>query len=165
MYSTAYMFLEIIMQLFLCNVAVLAVGVPLTYFGLGNPMYCMGFGMTPIMLTMIWSKVAENPEEPTRFCCFPCLIPMKFIPLCFLLLLLIGGIPKIAYIVYCALGYYQFMVRKKSLLRLPLKFYRKFDSCMPEGIKSNSSYVKVTSVESNLKKVCLAGGCCDFGGD
>ena len=89
---------------------------------------------------------------------------MKYIPLCFLGLLILLGHP-IGLVIYCALGYYQFMVRKRSVIRLPLKVYRKFDSLMPTSMKNNVGYIKVTSVQSNLEKVCLTEGCCNWGNE
>ena len=124
------MIIEVLLQTFTCNVCLVIIGYPLLSLGLGNSMTYMGFGMYPAIFTFMWRKVAESPDEPTRFCCFPCLIPMKFIPLCFLALMAIFGF-FVPVAIYCALGYYQYMVRKKSLLLLPLKVYRKFDSCMP----------------------------------
>jgi hypothetical protein len=122
----------------------------------------IGYGMLPAVFIFIWKKVQENPDEGTRFCCFPCLIPMRYIPLCFLGLLLLFGQPPIPLLIYCGLGYYQFMVRKASILRLPLKIYRKFDSCMPNSLKDSQGYVRVDKSEANIKTVCLIHGCCDW---
>lgn len=71
---------------------------------------------------------------------------MKFIPLCFLALMALFGNPLVPVAIYCGLGYYQYMVRKGSLIRLPLKVYRKFDSCMPESLKSSEGYIRVKDV-------------------
>lgn len=161
--STAYMVLEILLQIFLCNCVLVAIGYPLLYMGFGSAMSYLGYGMLPAVFIFIWKKVQENPEEPTRFCCFPCLIPMKYIPLCFLGLLLLFGYPAIPLIIYCGLGYYQFMVRKASIIRLPLKVYRKFDSIMPESFKASVGYIKVANSEANLRGVILTKGCCDWG--
>ena len=124
-----------LIQIFLCNVALTIVGYPLYYLKLGDAYTFIGYGMLPAVFIFIWHKIAENPEEATRFCFFPCLIPMKYIPVCFVLLFAIFGSPIFPLIVYLLLGYYQYMVKKKSIIRLPLKVYRKFDSLMPDSLK------------------------------
>ena len=91
----------------------------------------VGYGMLPVLFYFIWQKVALNPDEPTRFCFFPCLIPMKYIPLCLLALIVLFGSPPIPMMIYCLVGYYQTMVRKQSIFRLPLSVYRKIDSWLP----------------------------------
>ena len=133
------------MQIFLCNCVLVMIGYPLYLLGLGDEMSYIGFGMLPAVFVFIWKKVAEAPDEGTRFCCFPCLIPMRYIPLCFLGLLLLFGQPPVPLLISCALGYYQFMVRKASILRLPLKVYRKVDSIMPTSLKDIPGYVKVAN--------------------
>ena len=85
---------------------------------------------------------------------------MKYVPLCFYLLLVILGHSFVTMAVYFLIGYYQFMIRKKAILRLPLKVYRKIDSFVCDCIKRSEGYVKVTDVENSLKKVCLTRGCC-----
>ena len=52
------------------------------------------------------------------------------------------------------------MIRKKSIIRLPLRIYRKFDSLMPTSIKEKLGYIKVTDVEGTLRHYCLQEGCC-----
>lgn len=70
---------------------------------------------------------------------------MKYIPLCFLLFfVLFGNIVPAS--VYCALGYIQFMLLRKSFIRLPIKIYNKFDSLMPSGLREKPGYIKVSSV-------------------
>ena len=130
--------------------------------GFGNSVTFMGYGFLPVVFSFMWKKIAEAPEEPTRFCCFPCLIPKKYIPLLFLASLSLFGNSFIVLGIYCGLGYYQFIVRNKSIIQLPLKIYRKFDSLMPESVLSNPGYVKVKDVEQNLRKECLEGGCCEW---
>ena len=74
------------------------------------------------------------------------MVPTKYIPLIFFFLLAIFGYPIVPLAISISLGYYQFMVRKKAILRLPLKIYRKFDSCIPDSLKNNPGYVKVKDV-------------------
>lgn len=143
------------MQIFLCNVCIVIIGFPLLSLGIGEWTSYLGYGLFPLIFVFIWKKVAESPDEPTRFCCFPCLIPMKYIPLCFFAILALFGSPLVPLAIYALLGYYQFMERKKSLLRLPLKVYRKFDSLMPNSLKENLGYIKVRDVERDLRNVCL----------
>ena len=98
------------------------------------------------MFTLIWIKEMETPDEPTRFCCFPCLIPMKYIPLCFFVLAAILGYPIPPLLINVLLGYYQFAIRKQSLLKLPMTIYKKFDNLMPEALKKNPGYIRVANV-------------------
>lgn len=51
------------------------------------------------------------------------------------------------------------MLRKERILRLPLKVYKKFDSCMPERIVNAMGYVKVAKVEEALRTICSQGTC------
>ena len=60
--------------------------------------------------------------------------------------MIIFGYPFVPLAISIGLGYYQFMIRKKAILRLPLKIYRKFDSCIPDSLKNSISYVKVKDV-------------------
>ena len=60
--------------------------------------------------------------------------------------MVIFGYPIVPLSISIGLGYYQFMIRKKAILRLPLKIYRKFDSCIPNSLKNSSGYVKVKDV-------------------
>lgn len=160
--STAYIFIEVLIQTLISNITLTVVGYGLYTLGVGSPSAYIGFGTLPLVFIFIWRKVAENPEEATRFCWFPCLIPMKYIPLCFLLFFVIFG-NIVAPCVYCALGYIQFMLLKKSLIRVPLKIYNKFDSWMPNGVREKQGYIKVSSVHENLRKVSLTEGCCNWG--
>ena len=114
---------------------------------MGSDYTFFGYGLYHLIFIFIWKRVALTPDDPTRFCCFPCLIPMKFIPLCFLLILALFGSSLIPLVIYNLLGYYQYMHRMKSIIRLPLKIYRKFDSMMPKSIKENLGYIKVKDVE------------------
>lgn len=127
--------LEVLLQVALCNIALVVVGYPCIYFQILDDISLVGYGMLPVLFYFIWHKVAQNPEEPTRFCFFPCLIPMKYIPLCLLALFLVFGSPPIPMIVYCLTGYYQTMVRKQSVFKLPLSVYRKIDTWMPDSVK------------------------------
>lgn len=132
--STAYILLEIFLQILVSNIVLTAIGYGLYTLGVGSAKTYIGFGTLPLVFVFIWHKVAQNPEEPTRFCWFPCQIPMKYVPFCFLLFFVLFG-NIIAPCVYCALGYIQFMVLARSFIRLPLKIYNKFDSLMPNGIR------------------------------
>jgi uncharacterized membrane protein YgcG len=87
---------------------------------------------------------------------------MKYIPWCLLgLFMLFGQIVPV--LIYCLLGYYQVMVRKQSFIRLPVSIYRKVDALMLNSVKEGPGYIKVTTVEANLRRVCLTNGCCDWG--
>jgi hypothetical protein len=71
---------------------------------------------------------------------------MKYIPLCLLALFMLFGSSAMAMMIYCLAGYYQTMVRKQSILKLPLSVYRKIDSWMPDSVKESAGYIKVSSV-------------------
>lgn len=107
----------------------------------------------------MFRRAAAQPNEPTRFCFFPCLIEMRYIPWCYLLLLVLFGSPFLTCTLYAVVGYYQALVAKRSIIQLPLSAYRKFDSWMPNSIKERTGYVKVSSVEGDLRTVCRDGGC------
>ena len=61
-YSTAYVLLEILMQTFLCNMCLVALGYPLILLGVGNKFTYMGYGMYPALFVFIWQSVSEKPE-------------------------------------------------------------------------------------------------------
>ena len=71
--------------------------------------------------------------------------------------------PPFPLLVYCLLGFYQIIIRKKAILRLPLSVYRKVETWMPVYIKEKLGFIKISAVEAELKKVCLGRGCCDWG--
>ncbi len=75
---------------------------------------------------------------------FPCLMPKKYIPWCFTLLICMFGGPVMVYLFYCIVGYVQFMVYKKSFIQLPLSIYRKFDSFMPKSLIDRNDYIHVS---------------------
>lgn len=52
------MILEVLVQIFTCNVCLVMIGYPLLYFGLGSSLTYMGYGMYPVIFTFIWRKVA-----------------------------------------------------------------------------------------------------------
>ena len=88
---------------------------------------------------------------------------MKYIPLCLLALYMVFQYPPFPLLVYCLLGFYQIIIRKKAILRLPLSVYRKVETWMPVYIKEKLGFIKISAVEAELKKVCLGRGCCDWG--
>ena len=49
-------------------------------------------------------------------------------------------------IIYCLYGYFEYMIRKKSLVQLPLALYKRIDSYVPESIANRSGYIKVVKV-------------------
>jgi hypothetical protein len=51
-------------------------------------------------------------------------MPQKYLPWSFLALTLMFGV-GLSSVVACSLGYYQEMILKRSLIRIPLSFYRK----------------------------------------
>ena len=106
----------------------------------------MGYTLLPLLFNYLWVKACVNPEEPTRFCCCPCLIPAKNIPWCFLLLLVMFGWPPVLCILSCLQGFIQHAQLKRNIFKLPLKVYRRFDSLVPSSIVNSSGYVKVSSV-------------------
>ena len=83
----------------------------------------------------------------------PCLIPQKYIPWLFLLVLVLFNWPPIIAVTACLLGYSQHMLLKRNIIRLPLKVYRRIDSFVPDSWKG-IGYIKVSSVEEELRKVC-----------
>jgi hypothetical protein len=139
--------------------AIVAIGWPLVQFGLTGEQGWIGYGVLHLVLIFMFRRAAAQPNEPTRFCFFPCLIEMRYIPWCYLLLLVLFGNPFLTSTLYAVIGYYQALVAKKSFIQLPLSAYRKFDSWMPNSIKERLGYVKVTSVEGDLRTVCRDGGC------
>jgi len=95
----------------------------------------VGYGVIHLVLIFLFQRSSSNPDEPSRFCFLPCLIPQKYIPWCFVLLLTVFGNSFMTLAIYSLIGYFQFMVRKKAFIQLPLAAYRKFDIIMPNSIK------------------------------
>jgi hypothetical protein len=93
----------------------------------------------------------------TRFCCFPCVMPMKYLPWCFFAFLILFNIDFFT-IVSCLLGYVQHMVLKKSLLQMPLAIYNKLESVLPDSVKTSPGFVSIRSVEANLQSICRRPG-------
>jgi hypothetical protein len=46
------------------------------------------------------------------------------------------------------------MVIKRSLIQIPLSFYNKLESILPESVKKSPGFVSIRSVEANLRSVC-----------
>jgi hypothetical protein len=93
-------------------VLLVVIGYPLIYLLGLDADYIAGYGLTPLIFTFMWHKVSQTPEEPTRFCWFPCNIPMKFVPWCYFLIEIFFANPFVSIIIYCLLGYYEFMFKK-----------------------------------------------------
>ncbi len=87
---------------------------------------------------------------------------MKYVPWCFLGVMALFGGSILAPTVYCLVGYYQYMLLRRSFIRVPLGVYRKIDHLMPESVKNRLGYVSVVSVETNLSLYCYKGDCCVF---
>ena len=99
-------------------------------------------------MIFIWYQAAQNPDQHTNFCCMPCMIQMKWIPVILLVMSLIFASPLLlALIAAFCLGYLQFMHLKRRLIKLPVRFYRKIDQLLPKSITDRPDYVKVQTVE------------------
>lgn len=112
----------------------------------------INMGMFPLCQIFIWNKASENPEEHTTFCCMPCLIPMKWIPIFILIISAVfASILLPALVVASALGYLQFMHFKRRFIKLPVRFYRRIDTLLPKSVTDRPDYVKVQHVEASLQ--------------
>lgn len=107
----------------------------------------MNYGFFPMCMIFVWAQAALNPDQHTTFCCMPCLIPMKWIPVIILAfcLFLAPGI-FLPLLTAFVLGYLQFMHFKRRFIKLPMKFYRKIDSILPKSITDRPDYVRVQNV-------------------
>jgi hypothetical protein len=152
MYSTAYAVFEVLLQSLACNLGFVCFGELMSAMGLVDSSALVNFGLSQLMLIFLWQRAAINPEELTRFCCLPCLMPMKYLPWCFCaLIVLFGGSKSI--IIGCLLGYYQHMMRKGSIIRLPMSVYYKIEALLPTATKNAAGFVSIRSVEENLRSV------------
>ncbi len=112
----------------------------------------MNHGLFPMCMIFVWWQAAQNPDQHTTFCCLPCLIPMKWIPVILLAFcLFLASSLFLPLLVAFVLGYMQFMHLKKRLIKLPLKFYRRIDTILPRSITDRPDYVKVQNVERDLQ--------------
>lgn len=102
-------------------------------FGMAyNDFILFNYGLFPMTMIFIWQQASLNPDQHTNFCCMPCMIPMKWIPVIMLAFSLLFASPLLpALIAASILGYYQFMHIKRRFIKLPLRFYRKIDLLMP----------------------------------
>ena len=57
------------------------------------------------------------------------------------------------------LGYFEYIELGKSLVQLPLGWYKRIDSFVPEVLANRSGYIKVVEVEQDLKSLCDHGYC------
>lgn len=145
MYSSAYMILEIVVQTFLCNLAFVILGEIFAFMSIVNVNSLVSYGTLHLLFIFLWQRASFNPEEMTRFCCFPCIMPMKYLPWCFFALLVLFN-PDLFIIIACLLGYLQHMILKRSLLQLPLSFYNKLESILPASVKQSPGFVSIRSV-------------------
>jgi len=153
MYSSAYMLLEIFIQTLICNVAFVLIGELLALLGMVTVAKLLSLGSIHPMFIFLWQRTALNPEEMTRFCFFPCVMPMKYLPWCFFGFLLLFN-PDLFIIISCLVGYAQHMILKRSLIQIPLSFYNKLESLLPGSVKQGTGFVAIRSVEANLRSVC-----------
>lgn len=136
------------MQNLLINVILLLISVVLYDILSVSPAFKIyNYGLFPLCIIFIWYQASLNPDQHTTFCCMPCLIPMKWIPILILVLcLLFTSNILFALVIASVLGYLQFMHFKRRLIRLPLRFYRRIDSLLPKSITERPDYVKVQNV-------------------
>lgn len=119
----------------------------------------LSLGFFPLCMIFIWHQASQNPDQHTTFCCMPCLIPMKWIPVIILAFcLFFASNLLLALVTAFALGYLQFMHFKRRLIKLPVRFYRKIDSLLPKSVTDRPDYVKVQNVETELSSECSQGG-------
>ena len=105
-----------------------------------------------MVMIFIWYRASQNPDEHTTFCCMPCMIPMKWIPVILLIFVLIfaSGL-LVSLLIAFSLGYLQFMHLKRRLIKLPLKFYRKLDLLLPKALTNRPDWIKVSACENDLR--------------
>jgi hypothetical protein len=107
----------------------------------------LNYGMFPMCMIFIWWQAAQNPDQHTTFCCMPCLIPMKWIPVIILAFcLFLAPMLFLPLLIASLLGYLQFMHFKRRFIQLPLRFYRRIDSILPKFIADRPDYVRVQNV-------------------
>lgn len=148
------MLVEIFLQSLMVNLVLLLIGVVLFDIFSVNPqsfdIYNLGF--STISMIFIWYQVSQNPDQHTTFCCMPCLIPMKWIPIILLgFSFFMSSFLLAALVVSSILGYLQFMHYKRRFIKLPLRFYRRIDSLLPNSITNRPDYVRVQNVEADLQ--------------
>ncbi len=144
-YSSAYVILEILAQTLICNLAYVLLGEVFGLLSLVNVNFLVSYGTMHLLFIFLWQRTAQSPEEMTRFCCFPCIMPMKYLPWCFFALLVLFN-PNLFIILSCLLGYLQHMILKRSLLQLPMRFYNKIESILPASVKQSPGFVPIRSV-------------------
>lgn len=148
-FSTVYILIETFLQNFMINLVLTVFSLLMYYlFGVSPEQYrVLAYGMFPLCMVFIWYQAAQNPDQHTTFCCMPCLIPMKWIPVIILVFCLLFATNLLLPLtVAFALGYLQFMHFKRRLIKLPLKFYRKIDLLLPKAITDRPDYIKVVNV-------------------
>jgi hypothetical protein len=89
----------------------------------------------------------------TKFCFFPCLMPLKYLPWCFLAFFVLFGADVYA-ITSCLVGFLQFMVLKRSAIQLPMSFYRKLENLLPKSMKESPGFASIASTEASLRSIC-----------
>jgi hypothetical protein len=80
-------------------------------------------------------------------------MPLKYLPWCFLVLLLLFGGGSAA-LLGCLVGYYQHVYLKCSLVPLPLEFYYKVEGWLPKLMKEDAGFVPIRPVENDLRSIC-----------
>lgn len=143
-YSSVYMMLEIVVQTFLCNLAFVILGEIFVFMSVVST-NLLSYGTMHLLFIFLWQRASLNPEEMTRFCCFPCILPMKYLPWCFFALFMLFN-SNLFMMVACLLGYLQHMVLKRSLLQLPMSFYNKLETILPPSVKQSPGFVPIRSV-------------------
>lgn len=152
--STSYMILEVFIQNFLIQSIFTFVSFLLYQLNMLNSPYSLySLGWFPLVMIFLFQRASLNPDDLTTFCCMPCLIKIKYIPLIILLLsLLLASDLFICLLIASILGYSQFFHFKRRFIKLPLSIYRKLDYILPKSVTNRPDFVKVSQSETYLKR-------------
>ena len=107
-----------------------------------------GFGWFPMVVIYSFKEASPDPETHRSFCCLPFLIKKKYIPwvLTFFSLLL-GYYLFFIMLIATLLGYYQSMIKKSNLIKLPFSVYQCVENCLPKSLKKRLDFVRISTVE------------------
>jgi len=128
------MILEIFIQNLMIQVTFTVVSFFLYLFNIvTSPFALYSLGWFPLVMVFLFQRASLNPDDLTTFCCMPCLIKMKYVPVIILVFsLIIAPDVFLSLLIASLLGYFQFIHFKRRFIKLPLSVYRKMDMILPK---------------------------------
>ena len=152
------MFIDVIAHTLLLNVVTWILSWCFFQLNIFSMAYIVPYGTWwGIVIIYCFISNYKNPDELTRFCCFPCLIERRYIPWIigiFAILLIGQGLYALYFIAAIAIGFIEGAKIKNNIVRVPMSVFFKLETCCLNVLTTRPDYVKVKDCHHNMRYYC-----------